>query len=113
MRELLVFHHIDNAEEPNNNMLLNQLQIVRRIRLYNTLEIEELEKLCKSDKELAVRCGANILLGNDVEAQECFDRMSLEEQAFLLSILFVIWETLPILQGNSEEKQWTFDIKRP
>ena len=84
MRELLVFHHIDNAEEPNNNMLLNQLQIVRRIRLYNTLEIEELEKLCKSDKELAVRCGANILLGNDVEAQECFDKMSLEEQAFFI-----------------------------
>lgn len=59
---------------------LNQMQIVKRRR---KLEVDELVSLAilRSDQHnLAVRCGANILLDKQADAQACFDAMPKEEQ---------------------------------
>lgn len=54
---------------------LNRLQILRRRRDLLPDEIELLRELRKSNHELTVRCGANLLLDKTESAQDCFDEM--------------------------------------
>ena len=71
---------LDKEYGVNNNMLLNRLQIVRRSRDFNDEEIGMLSELINDSNELAIRCGANILLGRNEEAQKIFDKMSQQDQ---------------------------------
>lgn len=71
---------IDNEEGTNDNMILNKLQIVRRSRELSDSEMGILSELSNSNKELAVKCGANLLLGKNEEAQRCFDKMDQQDQ---------------------------------
>lgn len=63
---------------------LNRLQVSKRSRDLLPKEIELLRELRKSNHELSVRCGANLLLGKMESAQDCFDEMSEEgKKAFI------------------------------
>ena len=65
----------DNTDNSNGIMTLNRLQIIRRKRELDEEEISELQDLRKATPDMAIKCGANILLGNMEAAQECFDEM--------------------------------------
>lgn len=54
---------------------LNQLQINKRKRDLTSEELSLLNELRKSGHEIEVRCGANLLLGKNESAQDCFDEM--------------------------------------
>lgn len=59
---------------------LNQLQIHKRRRDLQAEEISVLQDLRTEGHDLAVRCGANLLLGKNESAQDCFDEMPKEAQ---------------------------------
>ena len=61
-------------------MVLNHLQIIRRRRELGEDEIQQLNELRKTSDDLAVKCGANILLGRMESAQDCFDEMEDKEK---------------------------------
>ena len=71
---------IENSEKPGDMMLLNRLQIIKRKRDFEQKEIAELQDMRKVNKELFVRCAANLLLGKLEYAQDCFDEMDLHEK---------------------------------
>lgn len=66
---------MENEESPSEMMTLNHLQIEKRKRTLNEEEILYLQKLRKSDHDLMTRCAANLLLGKNESAQDCFDEM--------------------------------------
>ena len=68
-----------------NIMLLNKLQIVKRRRKLNPSEIVELAKLTVPDCPPNIRCGAYLLLDDQVAAQGCFDEMDKETQKTFLT----------------------------
>lgn len=73
--------------------LLNKLQIIRRQRDLNTAETIELGKLIGEDHAPNIRCGAYLLLGENTEAQICFNKLDPKLQTEFL--------TYPICQfGN-------------
>lgn len=54
---------------------LNRLQINKRRRDLRPEEEIQLQELRKAGHDIAVRCGANLLLGKNESAQDCFDEM--------------------------------------
>ena len=74
----------DNTDNSNGIMTLNRLQIIRRKRELDEEEISELQDLRKANPDMAIKCGANILLGNMEAAQECFDEMDESVKAFFI-----------------------------
>ena len=76
---------IENSEQPNDMMLLNRLQIIRRKRDFDQTEISQLQELRKESNDLSVRCAANLLLGKQEVAQDCFDEMNEQEKDRFIS----------------------------
>ena len=76
---------IENSGQPNDMMLLNRLQIIKRKRDFEQTEISQLQELRKESKELSVRCAANLLLGKQEVAQDCFDEMNEQEKDRFIS----------------------------
>ncbi len=76
---------IENIEQPNDMMLLNRLQIIKRKRDFEQAEISQLQELRKEPKECSVRCAANLLLGKQDVAQDCFDEMDEQEKNKFIS----------------------------
>ena len=76
---------IENSEQPNDMMLLNRLQIIKRKRDFEQAEISQLQELRKEPKELSVRCAANLLLGKQESAQDCYDEMDEKEKDRFIS----------------------------
>ena len=66
---------IKNSNTSNDMLVLNRLQIVKRKREFSVDELTSLQDLRKSDRSLPVRCAANLLLGKNASAQDCFDEM--------------------------------------
>lgn len=60
--------------------ILNRMQIIKRRRKLDVDELVTLAELRGDQYSLAVRCGANILLDKQADAQACFDAMPKEEQ---------------------------------
>ena len=75
----------ENSEQPNDMMLLNRLQIIRRKRDFDQTEISQLQELRKESNDLSVRCAANLLLGKQEVAQDCFDEMNEQEKDRFIS----------------------------
>lgn len=82
---------LDLAEEycswlialPDGNteqLMLNRLQIKKRKGELTSEELSVLQEFRKGGHDITVRCGANLLLGKNESAQDCFDEMSPEEQ---------------------------------
>ncbi len=70
---------------PDQVQRLNELQIVRRRRSFNTKEIIELSGFTSDANMPNIRCGAFLLLEDNIEAQNCFNLMSHEDQDAFLS----------------------------
>lgn len=68
----------DNQADPQV-LKINQLQIVKRRRQFVFSERAELMDLAKSESP-HIRCGAFLLLDENEEAQNCFKKLSQEEQ---------------------------------
>lgn len=76
---------IENSEQSNDMMLLNRLQIIRRKRDFDQTEISQLQELRKESNDLSLRCAANLLLGKQEVAQDCFDEMNEQEKDRFIS----------------------------
>ena len=94
---------IDNSDQPNDMMLLNRLQIIKRKRDFKQAEISQLQELRKESKELSVRCAANLLLGKQETAQDCFDEMDEDEKDRFISFPICHFGDL-IYVKNEEDK---------
>ncbi len=75
----------NNTKQTNNMMRLNRLQITKRKRELSSEEIAELFELRKPEYDPGVRCGANLLLGKNDSAQDCFDELSPNEKKMFKS----------------------------
>jgi hypothetical protein len=89
-----------------NIMLLNKLQIVKRRRKLNPSEIVELAKLTVPDCPPNIRCGAYLLLDDQVAAQGCFDEMDKETQKTFLTYPICFFGSLQM------EKQEVQQVER-
>ena len=76
---------IESSAQPNEMMLLNHLQIIKRKRDLEQAEISRLQELRKKSPDLSVRCAANLLLGKQESAQDCFDEMDEQEKDRFIS----------------------------
>lgn len=65
--------------------LLNKLQIAKRQRQLDIDEIILLGELIKTEKPASIRCGAYLLLGDNAQAQSCFDKMPSDIQREFLA----------------------------
>ena len=75
---------IENDADNNDMLTLNRLQIIRRKREFLPEEISTLQSMRKSNPDLAVKCGANLLLGRTESAQDCFDEMDNEQKSIFM-----------------------------
>ena len=66
---------IESAGCRTDMMTLNRLQIIRRKREFLSDEISCLQTLRKSNQDAGIRCAANLLLGKNDVAQDCFDEL--------------------------------------
>ncbi len=73
----------DSSEE--DIMIINKLQIIRRMRELNENEKAVLKELRSKDKAANIRCAANLLLGRMESAQDCFEEMKDEQKKEFLS----------------------------
>lgn len=64
---------------------LNRFQIIKRKRALSLSEILEVGKFTDTGNTAMIRCGAYLLLEDQVEAQKCFDELSADEQDEFLS----------------------------
>ena len=69
-----------DAASNNENLLLNRLQIAKRIRPFKADEIALLVGLKGKENPPYIRCGAFLLLDELEEAQSCFNELTPEEQ---------------------------------
>ena len=90
-----------------NIMLLNKLQIVKRRRKLNPSEIVELAKLTVPDCPPNIRCGAYLLLDDQVAAQRCLDEMDKESQKTFLTYPICFFGNLQIEERNTPDQSGT------
>ena len=79
---------------------LNRLQIAKRRRNLFPDEIELLRELRKTNHELPVRCGANLLLEKTESAQDCLDEMADETKKQFIEYPICHFGTLEINGGK-------------
>lgn len=68
----------NNIDIGKDIILLNRMQILKRQRNLSFDELSSLEELKKDNKSLDIRCGAYLLLDDNINAQKCFDEMGIE-----------------------------------
>ena len=90
-----------------NIMLLNKLQIVKRRRKLNPSEIVELAKLTVPDCPPNIRCGAYLLLDDQIAAQRCLDEMDTESQKTFLTYPICFFGNLQIEERNTPDQSGT------
>lgn len=71
---------IENSEQLDDTLILNRLQIIKRKREFEESEIQQLQKMRKDSTNLSIKCAANLLLGRNESAQDCFDEMNMKEK---------------------------------
>ena len=81
------------AEEPEM-LTLNKLQVVKRKRALKIAETLELGKLIEKGHSPEIRCGAYLLLGENDEAQKCFDELDPNTQEQFLEFPICIFGNL-------------------
>ena len=94
----------ENADNSADIMALNRLQIIRRKRDFDDMEISQLKDLRKNSDNLSVKCGANILLGRMESAQDCFDEM--EEKERMRFIEYPICHFGKLKYDITEDNKW-------
>ena len=65
-------------------MVLNRMQIAKRLRKLNTAEMLKLAQIIESDATVDIRCGVYLLLDDNESAQKCFREMpTVQQKEFL------------------------------
>ena len=109
---------MEKEDSPSDMMTLNHLQIEKRKRTLNEEEILYLQKLRNPDHDLMTRCAANLLLGKNESAQDCFDEMDEELQELFIAYPICSFGNLELkmpiddeLEGTTHADAW-MDRKR-
>lgn len=84
----------NNIEISKDVILLNRMQILKRQRKLTFDELVSLAELKKDDKPLEIRCGAYLLLDDNVNAQNCFDIMDEEMKKMFIDYPICIFGKL-------------------
>ena len=73
-----------DVEYDSYTMVLNRMQIAKRLRKLNTAEMLKLAQIIESDATVDIRCGAYLLLDDNESAQKCFREMpTVQQKEFL------------------------------
>lgn len=84
----------NNIDISKDIILLNRMQILKRRRNLTFDELVSLAELKKDDKPLEIRCGAYLLLDDNVNAQNCFDIMDEEMKKMFIDYPICIFGKL-------------------
>ena len=98
---------MEKEDSPSDMMTLNHLQIEKRKRTLNEEEILYLQKLRNPDHDLMTRCAANLLLGKNESAQDCFDEMDEELQELFIAYPICSFGNLELKKPIDDELEGT------